>query len=59
MRFKEGLSVARAKDYSYLNASIGSILIALHAGIPHAAVATVKNKTAAAKNEEKSIVDTP
>ena len=59
MRFEEGLSVIRAKDYSYLNASIGSILIAPRAGIPHAAIATMKNRTAADANEEKSIVDTP
>jgi hypothetical protein len=59
MRFEEGLSVIRAKGYSYLNASIGSIRIASRAGIPHAAIATMKNRTAATANEEKYIVDTP
>ncbi len=56
---EEGMSVIRAKDYSYLSASIGSIFIALRAGIQHAAIATIISTTAAAANEAKSVADTP
>jgi hypothetical protein len=56
---KERLRVTCAKDYAYLNATIGSTRMARRAGMEHAAIATASNRRATLKNVSQSPGLTP